>query len=545
LIQPSSTKSDLNAIEDYFKNNKAVMLKFNDLKRNSSNELTHLSINTKYRSNKKFFKRLSIKTTEGEEKITAFKLNYNNIEQSFILTKLDTGLPESKILENTIKILSPVSISTMQSKQDNTLGDNPLYIINGKKIKSDKLQGKKTSLDGKIIQLNKKEGQKQYGDDGKDGVLIFDGKTSINTTSEIGNEIIATITKNTTKEELDQIEKDLTVNGMEFSYSNLDFNSANEITSIKIKYRNKSKGDSGVYYSKGDDNDPIKPIYIFTKENGGFGIGNSPDDNEHEKRMSNHDERMKVHEARMEEHKKRQQEHKERMYVHKKRMEDRNKVMKKEHEERMEEQRARMEERQARIEKEHEKRMEAHEARMQEHQERISISKNHDDHDTKIKFRSENGKTPLFIVDGVEKSEAYVKNLSKDEIVTINVNKGTSSGEYGDKGKDGVIVIVTKEGAYNFQVDRDSNSSNKLFLIDKSTSDTSLNSYKQELKKQGIDLKVTGVKRNKDGEITRIKISLDDNNGSKSSSAYNNNPGTIPTLIVGKKGDNLTISKSN
>lgn len=54
------------------------------------------------------------------------------------------------------------------------------------------------------------------------------------------------------------------------------------------------------------------------------------------------------------------------------------------------------------------------------------------------------GKTPLYIVNGKETSSEDINNLSPDKIKSINVLKGPSAEIYGDKGKNGVIVITLK-----------------------------------------------------------------------------------------------------
>ncbi|MBT8185260.1 MAG: M56 family metallopeptidase [Eudoraea sp.] len=53
---------------------------------------------------------------------------------------------------------------------------------------------------------------------------------------------------------------------------------------------------------------------------------------------------------------------------------------------------------------------------------------------------------PLFMIDGKEATQKEVKALSPGKIATINVIKGDKAEEkYGEKGKNGVVVIITKE----------------------------------------------------------------------------------------------------
>ncbi|NNK76938.1 MAG: hypothetical protein HKP42_12855, partial [Maribacter sp.] len=58
---------------------------------------------------------------------------------------------------------------------------------------------------------------------------------------------------------------------------------------------------------------------------------------------------------------------------------------------------------------------------------------------------SDSDEKPLFIIDGKESKEKDMKQLDSSEIATINVYKGEKAQEkYGDKGKNGVVEITTK-----------------------------------------------------------------------------------------------------
>lgn len=63
-----------------------------------------------------------------------------------------------------------------------------------------------------------------------------------------------------------------------------------------------------------------------------------------------------------------------------------------------------------------------------------------------IKIQTKDGKTPLIIIDGKEKPYSDLEKINPDSIETMTVIKGENAVEkYGDKGKDGVIEITTKE----------------------------------------------------------------------------------------------------
>ena len=79
-------------------------------------------------------------------------------------------------------------------------------------------------------------------------------------------------------------------------------------------------------------------------------------------------------------------------------------------------------------------------------------------------------------------------------------------------------------------------------VISKTSTDSFLEKQKQELKKHGIDAKFSKVRRNKAGDITGIKISLNDNNGSKSSASWKGKKEGIPDIVMGtSKDDSLFV----
>ncbi len=171
----------------------------------------------------------------------------------------------------------------------------------------------------------------------------------------------------------------------------------------------------------------------------------------------------------------------------------------------------------------------------------------------------------LFIVDGEESDGGKVKLLSPNIIKEMNVLKGDQAIKmYGKKGKDGVVVITTKpHGENNFEyefehefvepnveviMDPDmkmewvsKNDNIEIHTIDKNTSSEDLKTMKSDFKSKNIDFSYSKLKRNKDGEITRIKISLNDNDGNKSSSTFDKGESVISPILIGKNNRNLII----
>ncbi len=174
--------------------------------------------------------------------------------------------------------------------------------------------------------------------------------------------------------------------------------------------------------------------------------------------------------------------------------------------------------------------------------------------ETKSRFHidSDGKNSPLIIVDGEVVDNEDIEELNPNTIDNVEVIKeGESIKVYGQKGKNGVIKIQTKRN-------RNLNNNNDTFvfversnsktvyetqevMIDKSMSNAKLDHIESQLEAMGIDAKFSKVRRNKAGEITSIKISLDDNNGSKSTSSWREKTKAIPNIALGKHGKKLFI----
>jgi bla regulator protein BlaR1 len=175
----------------------------------------------------------------------------------------------------------------------------------------------------------------------------------------------------------------------------------------------------------------------------------------------------------------------------------------------------------------------------------------------------------LFIVDGVEGTQRDFRKVTPDLIKSMNViKKEEGLKAYGEKGKNGVIIIETKSGNQSnrtnnskiIEVKKDSpwkvtttqvtgvyytgdnEEKSAELVISKTSTDSFLEKQKQELKKHGIDAKFSKVRRNKAGVITGIKISLNDDNGRKSNASWKGEKEGIPDIIMGtSKDDSLVL----
>jgi len=161
-------------------------------------------------------------------------------------------------------------------------------------------------------------------------------------------------------------------------------------------------------------------------------------------------------------------------------------------------------------------------------------------------FKSGEGE-PLYIIDGKVIGKDEVTDINTNVIQNIEVLKDKSAIKlYGKEGGNGVILINTKKNIGNsisrVVTDIYSENNERIDVLTKNASKTDLNKLKEDLKAKGIEAKFSRVKRNKAGEITTIKISLNDNNGRQSSASFKEKNQAIPKIVMGKKGNKLFIN---
>lgn len=76
----------------------------------------------------------------------------------------------------------------------------------------------------------------------------------------------------------------------------------------------------------------------------------------------------------------------------------------------------------------------------------IDISGDESDGEEKMVFISSDGEKPMIIVDGKEMKDGSIEDIAPDTIESVNVFKGDKATEkYGEKGKNGVVIIKTKK----------------------------------------------------------------------------------------------------
>ena len=154
----------------------------------------------------------------------------------------------------------------------------------------------------------------------------------------------------------------------------------------------------------------------------------------------------------------------------------------------------------------------------------------------KVYFQTQDAE-PIYVVDDEIQTKEYIELIEPEEISSINVLKGGMAiREYGQKAKNGVIIIQTKE------ITGESN--NSIFLIRNNLSSAEIDALKKEVKeKTDYTLELKDIERNSDGIITNISVKFYNSN-SMVNSQYNNENG-IPDVSVGlRPGGGLIISAS-
>lgn len=163
-----------------------------------------------------------------------------------------------------------------------------------------------------------------------------------------------------------------------------------------------------------------------------------------------------------------------------------------------------------------------------------------------------NADDALIFIDGKEATPAMVKSLDHNNIVAIDVNKKTEENvaKYGEKARNGVImvtttknrpktVIITTSGMEeepNIITVSKEQQNNALVVINKNTSDETLEDYKDVLQRMEVTVKYKTIRRNKAGEIVKLKISItDDKKGTEKSLTCQDSDGI----------SNIAISKQN
>jgi len=285
--------------------------------------------------------------------------------------------------------------------------------------------------------------------------------------------------KNMTEAELKAVKKQFKDElGLDLSYTTVR-NDADEITSIQLSYS--GNGRNGNYSIS--ESDGIDEFYFFQDEEGDIGFWSES----HEKYR------------------------KERMVMREKERQMRNE----EHKMRRVERQKEMEERRAEVEVYRMEAMKDREARMAQRVYEVD-----DLHGRVAVVRSNGGEVEVLSIDDIGELRDEEDNI----FVTAEGNGGNLFTYRTHDDHDGDDIFVIRDSDHM---------SKQVVIITKNSSDADLLKMKADLMEQGVKFKYSKLKRNAQGEITRIKITVDDNKGSSSTvSAEGKDGGPIKKLVA-------------
>jgi len=482
-ILATSTEDQLNDMELYFADNHPEsLIKIKNRSRNSKGDLVAFSFNTKFKSNNRFYKRFEVNKSE-DKPFDGYRLRFSEGPALFVERLTGEG-EHFKITEDRLSFISDVAlVSDDMAKNDApVLGENPLYIINGQYYTTENLpELEKLSNKEGIILYNRKEAVEKYGEQAKDGAMFFKGETTFISEKEapaanegenvkevedttlanetevavaVLNDFKFKITKNTTDQELKTIKQELKKeHDVNFSYATTR-NNTKEITSITITYSSK-KGNSGSYNV--NDEGPIDDFTFFYSEDGRSGFWS---EGMEERRT----ERMEKRVAEME-----------------KRTEERN---------------VKMEVRVA------ERLMEQEERRMEMAERRVEME-------------ARNNNLAKRTVEEAKIMEKEMKVRQK-EMKVREKEFAKRSKEFAKVSKNRTISRTRSGNSNSYSYSNNRGGAENSVIIDKDTSDGALAKIKTKLAAKGVTFNYSKVKRNSQGEITRIKITTNNGKGSKS-----------------------------
>lgn len=269
-----------------------------------------------------------------------------------------------------------------------------------------------------------------------------------------------TITKNTTDAELETMKSELKKDhGIDMKYK-VDRNSSGEITSIQISYSD-NKGGNGNYSIQ--DDGAIEEFQFYINEDGKRGFWSEAGE---ERRL----ERMKRRAAEMEE---RNVEREEQML---------------EREQEMKERRVEMEER--RIEMENRSNGSARDAK-----------------EMKTSLKEQEKERLVLIKERAKEMQERAKMREKEMILRQK--------ELAERYKE-VAKGSSRSKGSTYSYSSSGLGVENAVIIDKDTTDETLDKIKTKLAAKGITFNYSKVKRNSQGEITRIRITTNNGKGSKS-----------------------------
>lgn len=169
------------------------------------------------------------------------------------------------------------------------------------------------------------------------------------------------------------------------------------------------------------------------------------------------------------------------------------------------------------------------------------------------KNKSVDYRKAYIIYDGKEINYPELDNIDPQSISTLSSMVATeyALNKYGEKAKNGIIVLESNDyfkknnplSKINDDVDFKLKEENEGFIITKNSREEDLAFYKSTLAKSNIEFKYSGIRRNDNGEITSISINLKQKESKIKRNIKTNNP--IPNFYIGKKKGFIVVEETN
>lgn len=183
VITETTSDNELEDIKNSINKEGKIKIDFLNLNRESG-KITKITLATSP-DGTNFKKRMSLKKNKNG-KFTPFSISLNNKKDGIVFKD---KVRIVKIYDKTLKA-KELDVNLFGSEKrrgeewgkssDIDFGIRPLYVLNGEKLNKNKINDSTViSLDGEVRVLDKEEGLRKYGKDGKDGVLELIGNAII------------------------------------------------------------------------------------------------------------------------------------------------------------------------------------------------------------------------------------------------------------------------------------------------------------------------------------------------------------------------------
>ena len=183
IIDRNTSDATIKKEITFLKKDYNIELKVSKVKRNKQNEI--YAIEVRFKDAEGNVGKISANGDEPIQPIRFFKeldengkgaVGFGGDSMKTVFKEVTTNSPNQIFIGDSIIEIKTIDIKSQDLP--NHPNKKQLYIINGKEYSSEELKDKKIELDGTIIHYFKEEAIQKFGEKGKNGVLVFDGKST-------------------------------------------------------------------------------------------------------------------------------------------------------------------------------------------------------------------------------------------------------------------------------------------------------------------------------------------------------------------------------